>query len=129
MNILVVDDKPAMARVTALALESLGCRAFTAPTRAAAGRILATERIDLLFLDVNLGGECGFELLAELRAAPVAPPVVMFTAHERDEIHDEARRRGALDCLVKPFTLDDLRRQLDRVEKRSPETVRRKKAP
>lgn len=117
MKILVVDDQPNLARVTAVALRMLGCETRTAGTSAEATQIITGEKIDAVFLDVNLAGESGFEFLSQL-VAQSNLPVVMFTAQSRDEVVDEALRRGALDCLMKPYTLDDLRLQLARIEAR-----------
>lgn len=116
MNILVVDDHPNLVRITALALRTLGYQAFTAGSTAAATQLLDKEKIDGIFLDVNLGAESGLEFLSKLVAQADQPPVVMFTAQAHDEIADEARRRGAIGCLVKPFDLDDLSQQLSRIE-------------
>ena len=116
MNILIVDDKPNLARVTAVALRTLGCHSLTAGSTAAANQVLETVEIDAVFLDLNLNGEDGFVFLSELVARPKRVPIILFTAHSPDEIEKEALRRGAFDCLFKPFTLDDLRRQLAKIE-------------
>ncbi|HWA11146.1 MAG TPA: response regulator [Opitutaceae bacterium] len=116
MNILIVDDQPNIARVTALALELLGCRTFTAQGTAGAAGVLATERIDAVFLDVNLRGESGLEYLSQLVARPHHPPVILFTAGDKEEFAAEARRRGAFNCLSKPFSPEDLRAQIARIE-------------
>lgn len=115
MNVLIVDDQPRISRVTAAAFEALGCQPFTAASTAEADRTLAAERIDALFLDVNLGGECGWSFLADVRARADAPLVVMFSALTREEFADEAIRHGAFDCLVKPFGLNELREQIARI--------------
>ncbi len=115
MKILIVDDKPNLVRVTALALRTLDCEAFGASNTADATRLLDTEKIDAVFLDVNLGAESGMDYLAQLTARSNVP-VVMFTSHTRDEVAGEAASRGAFDCLLKPFTLDDLRQLLARLE-------------
>ena len=112
VNILVVDDHSNLGRTTALALRSLGCQAFTAQTAEAATRLLAAQKIDGILLDVNLGVESGWEFLSRLSAESESPPVVMFTARGRDEVAAEALRRGAVGCLIKPFSLDDLRGQI-----------------
>ncbi len=119
MNILIVDDKPNLARVTAIALRTLECQAFTAGTTAAATRLLDTEMIDAVFLDINLGGENGFDFLSKLAAEAHRPPVIIFTSHTQDEVGAEAKNRGAFACLLKPFTLDDLRQQLARIKEHS----------
>lgn len=115
MTILIVDDQPNLTKVTVVALRLLDCRTFTARSSAEADQILATERIDAVFLDLNLGEESGFDYLARLLAAPKPLPVVMFTAQSVDEVAAEAERRGAFGCMLKPFTLDDLRNQITRI--------------
>lgn len=116
MNILIVDDKPNLARVTAVALRTLSCDSMTAGNSAAATKILAQEKVDAVFLDLNLNGEDGFLYLAQLVDQFPTIPIILFTAQTREEIQAEALRRGAFDCLFKPFTLDDLRHQLSRIE-------------
>lgn len=116
MNILIVDDKPNLARVTAVALRTLNCHSMTADNTTAATKILTTEKVDAVFLDLNLNGENGFLFLSQLVDQFPSVPVILFTAQTREEIQPEALRRGAFDCLFKPFTLDDLRHQLSRLE-------------
>jgi DNA-binding NtrC family response regulator len=116
VNILLVDDKPSLVRVTSMALRLVGCQAFTADTTATAIHVLNTEKIDAVFLDVNLGGENGLDFLARLTAESGRPPVIIFTCHTRDEIAGEAMSRGAFDCLIKPCTLDDLRQLVVKIE-------------
>lgn len=116
MNILIVDDKPNLVRVTAVALRTLNCETFAAANVAAATQLLASQKVDAVFLDINLGGESGLDFLSQLTEQPAHPPVIIFTSHTRDEIGAEAMSRGAFDCLIKPFTLDDLRALLTRIE-------------
>ena len=116
MNILVIDDHPNLVRVTVMALHTLGCRTFTAATTAAATRLLGTEKIDGIFLDVNLGAESGLDYLSQLVAQDTRRPVIIFTAQAKEEVAGEALRRGALGFLVKPFTLADLKQQMTRLE-------------
>ena len=117
MNILIVDDEPNLVRVTVVALHSLGHHTFIARTADAARQLLEAEEIDAVFLDLNLNGESGYPFLSQLVDQAIRAPVILFTAHAREEVEEEALRRGAFDCLVKPFTLDDLRKQMDRIEK------------
>ena len=116
MNILVIDDHPNLAGITAMALRVLGCRTFTACTTVAATQLLEEEKIDGVFLDVNLGAESGMDFLSQLMARAIRPPVIMFTAQAKDEVEGEALRRGALGCLIKPFNLKDLSEQINRLE-------------
>lgn len=125
MNILIVDDKPNLARVTAIALRTLDCDSMTADTSSAATKILAKEKVDAVLLDLNLNGENGFLFLSQLVEQFPAIPIVLFTAQTREEIQAEALRRGAFDCLFKPFTLDDLRFQLSRIERHRKPTAQK----
>lgn len=115
MTILIVDDQPNLTKVTVVALRMLDCRSFIATSTATANQLLAAEKIDAVFLDINLGEENGFDYLSQLIARSKPLPVVMFTAQARDEVSFEAQQRGAFDCMVKPFSLDDLRNQIARI--------------
>lgn len=116
MNILIVDDHPKLARVTAMALRMLGCETFEAQNIAAAQRLIATESIDAILLDLHLGGESGMDFLSQLVGQAIPAPIVAFTALDQEEIIAEALRRGALSCLIKPFDLEDLRFHLRLIE-------------
>jgi DNA-binding NtrC family response regulator len=116
MNILIVEDHPRIARVTEVALDLLGCRAFTTHNTADAAKLFFTEKLGAVFLDVNLKGESGLEFLSQLTAWDSRIPVIIFTAKFKGEFAEEAQRRGAFGCLAKPFSLDDLRRQLTQIE-------------
>lgn len=76
-------------------------------------RLLAGPAIDLLFLDIQIGRENGFDLL---RFHGSHPRVILTSVHrqygERAFDHDVA------DYLVKPITEDRLQRALMRAEKR-----------
>jgi len=115
MNVLVVDDSPNLARVTAVALRTLGCVTFTAHNTAEATRLLGAQTIEAIFLDVHLGAESGLDYLSSLRMQPAAPPVILFTAEAKDDVAEEASRRGAFGCLIKPYDLDDRRCLLDQL--------------
>ena len=79
-------------------------------------KALEEARFDACFLDVNLGAENGLDLLAKLLAASPTLPVVMVTAYANISTAVEAMRRGAYDFIPKPFTPDQIRAILARVE-------------
>ncbi|MFT3781934.1 MAG: response regulator [Nibricoccus sp.] len=115
MKILVVDDRPNLARVTSVALKGLSCETQIAATGTQAKTMLSENHFDAVFLDVNLGNENGFELLSDI-VARTKLPVVMFTAQTKEEVADEAHRRGAFGYILKPFGIDDLRVQIERLQ-------------
>jgi two-component system, LytTR family, response regulator len=73
-------------------------------------RALAPE---LIFLDVQMPGRNGFELLAQLND----PPAVIFTT-AYDKYALKAFEFGAYDYLLKPIAPERLARALDRLSKR-----------
>jgi len=71
--------------------------------------LIASSEPDLLFLDINLPGRDGFELLAALDSAP---PVIFCTAYSEHAVR--AFEQNALDYLVKPVEPSRLSRALDK---------------
>src|SRR5262249_60662582 len=71
-------------------------------------RLALTEPFDCAVLDIMLPGRDGLEILAELRRAGKALPVLLLTA--RDAIEDRVigLDAGADDYLVKPFAFAEL---------------------
>ncbi|TNE59165.1 MAG: response regulator transcription factor [Bacteroidetes bacterium] len=115
--ILVDDEKSAL---TLLRHKLLRCDP-TIEILAECGSVdvaLATLEImqpDILFLDVEMPGATGFELLHQLGGS--APFQVIFTtAHSEYAI--EALRGGAFDYLLKPVQEEELARALDRLRQR-----------
>ena len=82
----------------------------------------AAERIgslkpDLLFLDVEMPGGTGFDLLRQLGSWPFE--VIFTTGFQRYAV--QAIRFSALDYLLKPVQPDELKDALSRFAKRHPE--------
>ena len=117
MRILIVDDEKNIRRTVTLALESMDHETGSAASSVAALEELKAARFDVVLLDLKLSQENGLDVLEEiLRVAPQTA-VVMITAYASIETAVEAMRRGAFDYLTKPFTPDQLRQILGRIEK------------
>jgi len=119
MRVLVVDDerraRERLARLLAAFpdIEIAG----EAADGIAAIESIATLRPDAVFLDVQMPGLNGFEVLAEL-AADTRPPIVFVTAWDQYALH--AFDVNAVDYLVKPVEEDKLARAIGRLRERSP---------
>src|ERR1700729_2389069 len=74
---------------------------------------LKASRCDLLFLDVQMPGCKGFDVL-EMLGCELPPAVIFVTAY--DEYALRAFESGALDYLLKPFDDARFRRTLDRAK-------------
>lgn len=71
---------------------------------------------DLVFMDVELGNQSGFELVRALNFGENTS-VIFVTAHEKYTL--EALRLNAIDFLVKPVDGHELQKSLERFEERS----------
>ena len=112
----VVDDETlAVKRLTRL-LEATGrvevVGSATDPEAALA--FLQRNGIDVLFLDVQMPGLSGFELLERLSSDPL---VVFTTAYDRYAI--DAFSVNSVDYLLKPIEPERLDRTIDKLERRS----------
>jgi DNA-binding response OmpR family regulator len=110
---LVVDDDAALRLLCRVNLELEGFAVREAATLAEAEAAISAERPDVILLDVHLGGEQTYDLLARIRAAGI--PVALVTGSV--EINDY--RDSADAVLGKPFvpqTLVETARRLARVD-------------
>jgi two-component system, NtrC family, response regulator AlgB len=117
MRILIVDDEAGIRKTTRIAIETAGHEAAEAPSAARALKAIEEEQFDVVFLDLKLGNDDGLELLAKLLKAQPTLNVVMFTAYANIATAVEAMRRGAYDFVPKPFTPDQIRGILAKIEK------------
>jgi DNA-binding response OmpR family regulator len=111
---LVVDDDAALRLLCRVNLELEGFAVREAATLAEAEAAIAAERPDVILLDVHLGGEQTYDLLAQIRAAGI--PVALVTGSV--EINDY--RDSADAVLGKPFVpqmLVETARRLARVDR------------
>eukprot|EP01031_Cornospumella_fuschlensis_P009950 gene9950-12201_t len=78
---------------------------------------LKEDKYDAILLDLNLGHENGLDILDILAKQHTNVPVVMFTAQGTVKTAVEAVRRGALDFLEKPFTREQFRAVVARLNR------------
>jgi NtrC-family two-component system response regulator AlgB len=117
MRVLIVDDDASIRRTTRIAVETAGHVVTEAASGARALKSLEDDQCDVCFLDLKLGNEDGLDVLARLLKARPGLPVIMFTAYANIATAVEAMRRGAFDFIPKPFTPDQIRGVLAKVEK------------
>jgi two-component system LytT family response regulator len=69
-------------------------------------KAIALHHPDLIFLDIQMPGKSGFDLLSELRALNISIPITVFcTAHDKYAI--QAIKFAAFDYLLKPVMEDE----------------------
>jgi two-component system nitrogen regulation response regulator GlnG len=104
-RVLIADDEESIRFVLREALESAGHQVDAVANGDDALEALAGGLYDLAFLDIRMPGPGGLDLLERLEALGVETAAVIITAQNTMENAVEAMKRGALDYLVKPFSL------------------------
>jgi len=119
MQILVVDDEPAVRASLERALRMEGYDIALASNGAEALSALEKEDADAVVLDVMMPGVDGLEVCRTMRRSGDRTPVLMLTA--RDAVSDRVAGldAGADDYVVKPFALDELLARLRALLRRS----------
>ena len=105
--LLVVEDDPSLREVIRLGLEGEGFRVTVAEDGPSALLSFASQRPDLVLLDVMLPGLDGFAVCRELRKVSLAP-IVMLTARASTADVVEGLEAGADDYVTKPFEFPEL---------------------
>jgi DNA-binding NtrC family response regulator len=103
LNVLVVDDEPALREVLSLRIADWGHDVRAVEDVAAAEREIDRSRPDIVLCDLVLPGGSGMELLKRIKRHDEKLPVVMMTAHGNIDGAVEAMKAGAADFLTKPL--------------------------
>jgi diguanylate cyclase (GGDEF)-like protein len=103
-TLLLVDDEAMNRDVLSRRLERSGYHVVLADSGAQALEILASERIDLVLLDVMMPGMTGIDALQRIRASRSLSelPIIMVTAKDASADIVEALDLGANDYVTKP---------------------------
>jgi len=114
-RILLAEDDVEMRRYLAEAFRSANFEVVEAEDGTRVLDYIATRAIgckgldvDLVVSDIRMPGANGLHLLSTLRSHRHDLPVVRITAFGNPEPHEEARLRGALAVIDKPFDFDEL---------------------
>jgi len=110
--VAVVDDDESVRESLPDLLRELG---YAAKAFASAQQFLAFDGITdtgCLILDVAMPGMSGPELQDELRLQRYAIPIIFITALTDKSLPSDLLQRGAVACLIKPFSEQELRAAL-----------------
>lgn len=116
VKILIVDDEKAVLSVIRRYLERSDTpfEIEVAMDGYDAGHQVATFKPNVVFLDLRLPGVDGFEVCRRIKADPIntGTQVIAMTGYYEGDMAQRILDLGAIMCLQKPFTPDDLRRAL-----------------
>jgi DNA-binding response OmpR family regulator len=107
-RILVIEDEPGIVDFVRRGLEAEGFAVESALDGLEGERLVLKGGFDAVVLDLMLPGRGGLEILAVVQRATPSLPVIVLTA--RGEIEDRVAglEAGAVDYLVKPFSMAEL---------------------
>lgn len=118
MRILVVEDDPVLADGLKVGLGLAGSTVDVVVTAADARAALSATRFDAVVLDRMLPDGAGLDILADIRRAGDATPVLLLTALDETTDRVAGLDAGADDYLGKPFDLDELAARLRAIARR-----------
>ncbi len=114
-TVLIVDDDP---HIVELVKDTLGAAAYTvvgAYSGFEALQTMQTQKVDLLILDLMLGGNMdGYELCKHIKKSKETEriPVMILSAKNAMDDKLEAVYSGAVDYMSKPFVPEELAKRV-----------------
>ncbi|HEY4219575.1 MAG TPA: response regulator [Gemmatimonadaceae bacterium] len=116
-RILIVDDEVLMVRTLSDILRMKGWDVHGEHTGEAALEFLrtTTDKIDVVLMDVRMGGMTGVDALRVIREEKPDLPVMLMTAYSTAELLAEAERQGAVRILSKPVLISGLLSMLETI--------------
>jgi twitching motility two-component system response regulator PilH len=109
-RVLVVDDSKTEQMYLTDLLQRHGMSVRSASNADDTMALLATEKPDLILMDVVMPGQNGFQLTRAITRHPeyAAIPVIMCTSKTQETDRVWGMRQGAKDYITKPVNGDEL---------------------
>jgi putative nucleotidyltransferase with HDIG domain len=114
-TILFVDDEESILDVASQFFHNRGYRVMTASNGRIATEILAKEKIDCCFTDINMPEMDGLELAEHIRHRDNTMPVIIMTGYPSLDNTIQTLKNGVVDFLVKPVSLSQMEIAVQRV--------------
>ena len=114
-SILIIDDSEDSRNVIKRRIAIYGHNVYTADTITESHQILKAQKIDVIFLEYDIDGGNGFELLKTLKGSRdyVSIPVIVISGDNDIEKSVQCISEGAEDYLVKPLNPTILKARLE----------------
>lgn len=119
MNVLVIEDDPAVRTLVRSILEHKG-NTVSVTDNAADGESQALENeFDMIVLDLGLPDGDGLDVCERLREQEVETPILILSAEKETDVKVRGLHSGADDYLTKPFSTDELMARIEAINRRS----------
>jgi len=112
LSILLAEDNLFNRKVNQTLFKSLGFEIDLAQNGNEVIKMVKNKNYDIVFMDLLMPELDGFETSAQLRKMNYTMPIVALTAVETDNAKQLAIENGINDYLVKPATIEDIRKIL-----------------
>lgn len=116
-RILVVDDELFVRELLLEFLSSQGYEVSLADSGENAVKIMQTDPMDVVLLDLKMPGINGIETLRQIKRIDANALAIIMTGYPTIESSIEALRHGAYDYVIKPFKLNELKSSIERALK------------
>ena len=121
IRLMIVDDEPAMRRLTRRSLEHIGVRQiFEAADGEEALQKMRAERVHIVIADYGMPRMDGLQLLQMVRADAFLAKIgfIMLSGVSDANVVQRADELGADGFVMKPFSLSDLQQRIDALFRR-----------
>ena len=118
LRVVAIDDEPLALRQLVAYINRVPELTLVARCQSAveAAGVLSREQVDAIFCDINMPDLSGLDLVRSLRNGGEAPLVVFTTAYSQYAL--EGFEVAAVDYLLKPFSINDFQRAVNRLTER-----------
>ena len=113
-RILIVDDEQDIVNFMEKFLKRFKISGVKAYSGEEALLLYDKNKIDFIFLDINMKGIDGLSVLAELKIINPDVKVFIITGSQGEEARKIALSLGALDFITKPLDLNDLKEKIEK---------------
>ena len=108
-RLLIIDDEKSILDLLTAVFKKEGYSVKTAFSAPRALDLLDRESFDLVITDIKMPGMSGMDVLARVKERTPDMPVILITAFGSIAQAVEALKAGALDYIVKPFDIEELK--------------------
>jgi DNA-binding NtrC family response regulator len=108
-KILIIDDEKSILDLLSVVFKKEGFTVLTSLSAVKAMELIDKEDLDLVLTDIKLPQMSGLDILKYVKEHKPEVPVIMITAYGTIKQAVQAFKQGALDYVVKPFDIDELK--------------------
>lgn len=113
-RVLLIDDEEDMVEMVSLSLSTGGYDAISATDPKTGLKKAASEKPDLILLDVMMPGTDGYEICKILKKQEETKniPIIFFTAMGDPDMTNKVADCGGIDYITKPFEPEEMLKKI-----------------